>query len=773
LNSSQLELPLTPPQPASLAGPSPTWRVRMAALLRRRLHGLRRPGSRPEADAGYRAVFHALPQPAWVFEPNTLRVLDVNEAAVARYGYARGEFLRISVEQLAPEPDRQRLRQALGAAQAARAPAQVEGCWTHVYKDGRRLDVELRCSALQLHGGPACMMLADQLSSARRLQRELAASMAAESRAHAELQQVMARIGDAFMALDGQGRFTHANARAALLLGLDAGADLVGRTLPELLPNPGAALLAERVAAATRHGRVDRSEQCLADQGPWCELRIFPAGDGVTVYASDISAQRKARDALRESERQFRMLAERLPAMIYRAPFDPGAPCTYISPAIGLLGYTPQQWMSSAGPNWPQVIHPDDRERVDGEIAAAAAAGAAVDLAYRMRDHKGQWRHVIDHCRFVVHGDGRPELQGVMVEVTELRRTEQALREAEAYQRGLFEAMAEGVLLLDSDQRIVEINHALARLSGYAAVELMRMTVGDLLEPVANLSGEAGPALPPPAEGALAERELRRKDGGFVPVEVSVRPVGQGGSVLVLRDVTDRRKAERAIRSHKAELSGLTSRLLTQERETTRYIAQTLHDHLGQHLALARLHLDASMAVHAGSMSEAMHRDWLEFGRSLDRAMADVRAVLHELRPALLEEQGLIAALDNEVRARTVDTTQPDVLLELDDGDLGLRWPAEVEYAAFMIAREAIVNAQQRQGTTLVRVVLAGDAQGLQLEIIDDGRAGTGPLQAPPIGHVGLVGMRERALSIGGQFAAEYSAELGNSLMLLWLEAGP
>jgi signal transduction histidine kinase len=113
--------------------------------------------------------------------------------------------------------------------------------------------------------------------------------------------------------------------------------------------------------------------------------------------------------------------------------------------------------------------------------------------------------------------------------------------------------------------------------------------------------------------------------------------------------------------------------------------------------------------------------------------MSDVRAVLHDLRPALLEEQGLIAALDNEVRARTIDTAQADVLLELDDGDLGLRWPAEVEYAAFMIAREAIVNAQQRNGTTLVRVVLAGDAQGLQLEIIDDGRAGTGPLQPPPL----------------------------------------
>jgi hypothetical protein len=771
VNSPHLAFPPALPQARSSAGSSARWPLRLAAALRRLLGGRSPPGGGPDADATYRAMFHAHPQPMWVFERATLRFLEVNAAAVAHYGYSRDEFLSMTIQQIRPEEERERLLQALAANQQVMAPGQAhDDTWVHLCKDGRRIDVDAHRCDLMFQGKAARMVLVNDVTAARRLERELAASVAAERRAHAELQQVMARVSDAFMALDAQGRFTHANARAAPMLGLEAGTPLVGRTLAELLPAPAGTQLAERVDAAIRHRRPHRSEQQLAAMASWCELRIFPSEDGATVYASDVSAQRKAREALRESERQFRLLAERLPAMIYRAPADPGVPCTYISPAVGLLGYTPEQWMSGEGPNWSQVTHPGDRARIVEEMAVAAATGAELDLAYRLRDHKGQWRHVIDHGRFVELGDGRLEVQGVMVEVTELRRTEQALREAEAYQRSLFEAMAEGVVLLDADQRIIEINAAMAQLSGYAAGELMRMRLKDLLDPVARALDDGAQGLAVPPAESLAERDLRRKDGSSFPVEISVRPVREGCSVLVMRDVTERRKAERASREHKAELSELTLRLLTQERETTRYIAQTLHDHLGQQLTVARLHLDASVAVHGGTMSEALQRDCLQLGRSLDRAMSDVRSVLHELRPALLEEQGLIAALDNEVRARTVDPGQADVLLELDEGELDLRWPPEVEYAAFMIAREAIVNAQQRSGSSLVRVVLSGDARGLQLEVIDDGLAGTGPLQPSPIGHLGLVGMRERALAIGGQFAAEYNAELGNSVMLLWLE---
>ena len=727
------------------------WYARWIAAWRRRLPGRGTPQGGNDAETFYAAMCEAHPQALWIYDLATLRFLQVNDAAIAQYGYSRDEFLQMSILHVRPDPEP--LQPPPTAAPGAAS------IWEHVCKDGRRLEVDVQGCDLVFQGRPARMVLLRDVSAEQQLKRELATAMAAEAQAHADLQQVMDRISDGFMALDAQGRFTHANQRAAQLLGLPGGTVLVGRSLDALRPTPGVSMLAERVATALRHQRPSHCEQRLAVDGPWCELRVFPSDRGVTIHLSDVSAQRKAREALRQSERQFRLLAERLPAIIYRAPADATAPCTYISPAIRQLGYTPMQWMSGAGPNWQQSLHPDDRTRVADELRTLNEAGGELHLSYRLRDHKGQWRHYIDHARAVAQPDGRIEVQGVMVEVTELRRTEQALREAEACQRGLFEAMAEGVLLFDAGQRIVESNTAMTGLSGYAQPELMRMKLPDLLRSTDGAAGQYP-----------AEAEMRHKDGHLVPVEISQRPVREGFCVLVLRDVTERRRAEQAVREHKTELTELTERLLAQERETTRYIAQTLHEQVGQQLTVARLRLDATATMHAGAMTDALHQECRQLASSLDQAMGEVRSVLHALRPALLEEQGLVAALDNEVRTRCVDPARADVLLELDEDDLGLRWPADVEYAAFMIAREAIVDAQQRSSCTLVRVVLSGDAQSLQLEVIDDGQPAAQAGPAAPLGHLGLVGMRERAVAIGARFEVQYDPVCGRSVTLLWLK---
>lgn len=134
----------------------------------------------------------------------------------------------------------------------------------------------------------------------------------------------------------------------------------------------------------------------------------------------------------------------------------------------------------------------------------------------------------------------------------------------------------------------------------------------------------------------------------------------------------------------------------------------------------------------------------------------------------MLEEQGLIAALDNEIRVRTLAQGSVDVLLEVDEGGLTARWPADVEYAAFMIAREAIMNAQLHAGATLVRVLVDDDRGALELAVIDDGRGIAEELRGGRAGHLGIVGMRERAVAIGAQFTVAAQAEGGTRVALHW-----
>ncbi len=99
---------------------------------------------------------------------------------------------------------------------------------------------------------------------------------------------------------------------------------------------------------------------------------------------------------------------------------------------------------------------------------------------------------------------------------------------------------------------------------------------------------------------------------------------------------------------------------------------------------------------------------------------------------------------------------------------IGQRWPADVEYGSFMIAREAIANALQHARSSLIRVVLTGSAQVLTLEVIDDGSGIPAALRDGRPGHLGMVGMRERAIAIGGRLEISGSTGGGTCIRLHW-----
>lgn len=157
----------------------------------------------------------------------------------------------------------------------------------------------------------------------------------------------------------------------------------------------------------------------------------------------------------------------------------------------------------------------------------------------------------------------------------------------------------------------------------------------------------------------------------------------------------------------------------------------------------------------------------------LDRAIGEVREVLTDLRPPLLDDDGLAQALENEIGARTVAGRSPDVLLEIADDASGRRWPADVEYGAFMVAREAIANAREHADATLVRVVLGGTESALHLDVIDDGSGIPASLTRGRPGHLGIVGMRERASALGAHFAVKRMPESGTRVSLRWNQREP
>jgi signal transduction histidine kinase len=268
--------------------------------------------------------------------------------------------------------------------------------------------------------------------------------------------------------------------------------------------------------------------------------------------------------------------------------------------------------------------------------------------------------------------------------------------------------------------------------------------------------------------GASRVRGLR-SDKVHLELEMSVSQVqanGQQYFTAILRDITDRVRTERALVQYQVELTELTQALLAQEKATASRLAQALHDELGQTLAAIRIDF-VSEALLTSPQERARHA---RVDRLIDQAVREVRQVLAELRPAILDESGLHEALKNDLAGPRMTADGVQISLVAPPELRAQRWDPSVEYAAFMVTREAIANAVRHSQASTVRVSLSGGASSLRLEVSDNGEGFEQAAQTARPGHLGMVGMRERSIAIGARFEVISSPGHGTSVVLAWQE---
>jgi len=261
-----------------------------------------------------------------------------------------------------------------------------------------------------------------------------------------------------------------------------------------------------------------------------------------------------------------------------------------------------------------------------------------------------------------------------------------------------------------------------------------------------------------------------RSDGQELDLEgtISQLMVHQQLVLMVsLRDVTERVRTHQELQHSKTQLTELTSKLLSQEQMLIKRLSQVLHDQLGQTMTAIRMVHETILASQGGTYSSEIHRMEQQLSTLIGQAIRQIRQVLMDLRPPLLEEQGLAAALDNELRNRSLTQPLVDISIHFSPETALMRWPSEVEYAAFMIAREAVENSLRHSGATAVSVRLLGGALSLHLKVTDNGVGFTGDTRQKK-GHLGILGMQERAHAIGAKVSIESTAGQGTCVSFDW-----
>ncbi len=339
----------------------------------------------------------------------------------------------------------------------------------------------------------------------------------------------------------------------------------------------------------------------------------------------------------------------------------------------------------------------------------------------------------------------------------------------------VFRMVPDALISIDLEGRIKMFNPAAERIFGRSRasvqgqpVELLipeRMRPGhqDAQQRFANTGGETR---------MMGLRRIKglRADGLEIDLEGYICHVNtpQGHcSLATLLDVTARVHAETQLQHSRAQLADLTRKLMMQERVLVKRMAQVLHDQLGQTLAAIRMCHETIASLHMTGEPDEYGRLQERMGTLIGQAIAQVRQVLLDIRPPLLEKQGLSVALDNELRNRAQGAPHIDISIQVPPKLEAMRWPPEVEYAAFMVVREAVENALRHSRASAISVDLSGGALSLRITVTDNG-IGIPEGSGMQVGHLGILGMQERAQAVAASVKCGPGSNSGTRVTFHW-----
>ena len=333
------------------------------------------------------------------------------------------------------------------------------------------------------------------------------------------------------------------------------------------------------------------------------------------------------------------------------------------------------------------------------------------------------------------------------------RQAEAEVRASESRLRAMLEAALDAVVTMDHRGCVIGWNHAAEAIFGYTADEAIGREMAELIVPDslrdAHRRGLAR-FLETETPVVLDRRlELRgmRKDRTEFPIELTITRIALPGPATFtgyLRDITERKQAEEALRASRARLVEVAD-------AERRRIQRNLHDGAQQRLT--------SVLLSLGRARESGGQNGL-----LDQAIDELAAGLQELRelasglhPSVLSERGLVAALE----ALALRAPVPVELEAVPDR----RLPERVEAAAYYVVAEALANVQKHADARRVVVRASIEREELVVEVVDDGAGGADREGA------GLRGLSDRVEALGGSLALD-SPTGGGTRLLARLPAG-
>gem|GEM_PF-688488 len=511
----------------------------------------------------------------------------------------------------------------------------------------------------------------------------------------------------------------------------------------------------------------DAEYRMLDKQGRvlWVEARgqalWDAAGRPVRMSGSmmDITARKEAEASLRHSETRFRRLVESANVIPWEMDFA-AERMTYVGPQIvKLLGFPIDEWYAPGF--WKNRLRPQDRDRVLDFFrqALSRADRDGSDLEYRIVAADGAIVWVRDVVSSVPRSTDAALLTGFMFDVTDRKKAELDRRAGEAQLQTILDSSPSVVHLKDTQGRYLFVNRAHEETFGRKREELAGRTVFDLFpaDIARQLQHNDRQVIETDAPLQSVEAVLTRNGiRSYLTVKFPLHDHdGRVRAVCgISTDITERKQSEERLRQDQQFLRNM---LKAHERDR-KLMAYEIHDGVVQDITAGLWHLEALVSSLAGLDPDVK----LKFDVVLNllrRSIGEARRVLSGLRPPILDEAGIVMALQYLVAEQAVP------------GELEIHFAHDVHFARldpllegtiFRIVQESLTNIKRHSGAHVAEVRFTQQGDRLQLLIRDFGRGFV--MSNVPADRFGLEGIRKRAALFGGHSQFESTPGRGTRI---------
>ena len=473
----------------------------------------------------------------------------------------------------------------------------------------------------------------------------------------------------------------------------------------------------------------------------------------------------KAEEEIKASHERFNLISKATNDALWEWDIHTGK--TWWSEShYAMFGYDPASPIPHID-EWLQKIHPDDRPLLTGMLERIKQGTLHKwESEFRFLKPDNTYGTILQRGFVVPDEKGLPvRLMGAFLDITARKESEEALRLSESKYKLLFERnpMPMWMVALPGFQ-IVDVNESAIDHYGYSREDFLRMTTIELrpeedIERFRNYS-------PVKTSGTRFAGIWRhkKKDGTIINVDIIAHDIiyqGKEVRLVLSNDVTDRVLAEERLKQSHMEMRQLASHLQEIREEERASMAREIHDELGQ--LLTGLKMDISwLGKKLAPREEPIDNKLKSITGLLNETIVKVRKLATELRPSILDDVGLSEAMEwqsMEFEKRS------GIQVVFNAPEQAISVPVNVSIGLFRIYQESLTNVARHAEASRVEANLVVKERELALMMTDNGK-GFDPSAIGGKKTLGLLGMKERSLMMGGNYTIKSNPGKGTTVYI-------